>query len=114
MSVPDAYAADLAALAWLVELGADEAVAETPVDRFALAEAPPPRRESAAVVPAVAKAATPVDSGLESAAIAASCASLEALREAVVGFDGCALKKGARSTVFADGNPLARPRRPKA
>ncbi|PJN95579.1 uracil-DNA glycosylase, partial [Amaricoccus sp. HAR-UPW-R2A-40] len=41
MSVPDAYAADLAALAWLVELGADEAVAETPVDRFALAEAPP-------------------------------------------------------------------------
>lgn len=109
MSVPDAYAADLAALAWLVELGADEAVAETPVDRFALAEAPPaPRREPAAVVPAVPKTATPVDPGLESAAIAASCATLEALREEVVGFDGCALKKGARSTVFADGNPLAR------
>lgn len=109
MSVSETYAADLAALAWLVELGADEAVGETPVDRFALAEAPPaPRREAAPAVAAAPKPAPPVDPGLESAEIAAACGTLEALRAAVTGYEGCALKKGARSTVFADGNPLAR------
>lgn len=109
MSAAETHAADLAALAWLVELGADEAIAEAPVDRFALAEAPPaPRREAEAAVPAAPEPAAPVDPGLESAAIAAACGTLEALREAVAGFEGCALRKGARSTVFADGNPLAR------
>lgn len=109
MSVSETYAADLAALAWLVELGADEAVGEAPVDRFALAQAAPaPRREAPPAAPAAPKPAPPVDPGLESAAIAAACETLEALRAAVTGYEGCALKKGARSTVFADGNPLAR------
>ena len=41
-------------------------------------------------------------------AAANAARSLEDLRAAIVGFDHCDLKKGARNTVFADGNPAAR------
>ena len=34
--------------------------------------------------------------------------SLDALREAIAGYDHCTLKRGAKSLVFADGNPAAR------
>jgi uracil-DNA glycosylase family 4 len=39
--------------------------------------------------------------------IAASCNNLEELRQAVMSFTGCDLKKTAINTVFADGNPDA-------
>jgi DNA polymerase len=39
---------------------------------------------------------------------AAAALSLDALRRAVADFDGCALKRHATTTVFADGNPEAR------
>ena len=84
----------LANLRWLVEAGADEAVGETPQDRFAAA-APPP-----AVDPATLSAA-PQDA----ASVARGCATLEGLREALARFDGCALKDGATNLVFGDGNP---------
>ena len=47
----------VAALQWQIEAGADEAIADQPVDRFAAAAAPKPATEPA--VPA----AQPVDSG---------------------------------------------------
>ncbi len=101
-------AADLAALAWQIELGADEAIGETPVDRFEAAArakpapAPAPARAAAPPVPPVAAddASTEV--------LAAGCADLDALRAALAAFEGCALKKGARNLVFSDGNPRAR------
>lgn len=101
-------AALLDALAWQVEMGADEAIGDAPVDRFDLpAAAPSPRRPPASVVPAVAPApAAPPAAG--TAEIAAACADLAALRAAMAAFDGCALKQGARNLVFADGNPAAR------
>ncbi len=40
--------------------------------------------------------------------LAAGATSLEKLQEAVNGFEGCNLKKYAKSTVFADGNPAAK------
>ncbi|MGI9510634.1 MAG: uracil-DNA glycosylase [Geminicoccaceae bacterium] len=40
-------------------------------------------------------------------ALAASCNSLEALAEALKGFDGCPLKDTAINLCFADGNPKA-------
>ncbi len=95
----------LAALAWQVELGADEALGEGPVDRFsAPASVPTTKVESpvASVKPA------PAPEGAASEALAAGCANLEALRATMAAFDGCALKKGARSLVFADGVPGAR------
>jgi DNA polymerase len=95
----------LAALAWQIELGADEAIGETPVSRFDLPAA------AAAVVPrpAVAVAAAPAGEAQGGAAVAAACGDLAALRAALDGFEGCAgLRQGARNLVFADGDPRAR------
>lgn len=106
MTQPATRADALAALAWLVELGADEAIAETPVNRFALPEEAPAR-----VRPAPVAAPAPARAREEPAAtgeIAAACASLEALRTAIDEFEGCSLKLGARNLVFADGDPRAR------
>lgn len=110
------FTADLAALAWQIDLGADEAIGEAPVDRFSARAAPgasaagPAASEAAA--PAAAPAAeTAVEPAVEPGApaeIAAACADLPALRAALAGFEGCALKKGARNLVFADGAPEAR------
>ena len=111
MTVSADFAADLATLAWLLELGADEAIAEAPINRFeAPKEAPAPRpaaRRPATPPPAPPPVAAPAaDAG--AAALAAACDSLPALRAAMAAFEGCALKQGARNLVFADGNPRAR------
>ncbi|MGP1355966.1 MAG: hypothetical protein ACTS11_05530, partial [Roseicyclus sp.] len=54
----------LALLAWQVELGADEAILDAPVNRFESAEAPPVERAAPVSVPAsvmpVAPASQPV------------------------------------------------------
>ena len=107
-------AADLAALAWQIEAGADEAIAEAPLNRFDAVEAPAPKPARAAKP---APAAPPPPPGPEEAAqaatraaheIAAACGSLAELRAAIAAYDGCALKAASKSTVFADGNPEAR------
>jgi uracil-DNA glycosylase len=108
----DTFAADLAALAWLVEMGVDEAIGEAPVNRFeAPAEAParPPAPPPAAVAaPAVVAEMPATPAAQDVAVLVAGCAELGALRAALEGFEGCGLRLGARNTVFADGNPAAR------
>lgn len=114
---PSAF--DLAALAWQVELGADEAIAEAPVNRFdqpdAAARRPPAadpaaaRMAAPAPAPSAARAAPAAPSGAEDAAtVAAAAGDLAGLKAALAGFEGCTLKRGARSLVFADGDPAAR------
>jgi DNA polymerase len=104
----------LADLVWLVEAGADEAIGEVPVDRFAARIAAPVARvpERAPVArPAPAPAAAPLvegDSIGTAQALAREAGSLAALKAALEGFDGCALKRSATTTVFADGNPQSR------
>ncbi|MCE6951200.1 uracil-DNA glycosylase [Cereibacter sphaeroides] len=97
----------LALLEWQVDLGVTEAILDAPVDRYALAEAAVRPAVGAAEQPAVpvARAADPVD---EARRAAEAAGSLEALREAVAAYEHCDLKRGARNTVFCDGNPLAR------
>ena len=97
-----------AQLAWQVELGADEAIGEEPVNRFEVVEEKPKPKQP--VVEATPEVATkPVTPDLpDTAAIAAACNDLDALRMAMQAFEGCELKQGARNTVFADGNPAAR------
>jgi DNA polymerase len=100
----------LTTLNWLVEAGADEAIAELPVDRLA-AKAPvqplsAPARASVAPPPTIAaRAPAPVsgDAIGNAQALAAAATSLEELRAALESFDGCALKRTATNTVFADG-----------
>ena len=102
-----------ALLEWQVELGVTDALSDTPLDRFALvAEAPAvvaaPVVPSAAL-PAAPSAAEATAAALEQArALAGAAQTLPDLAEALASFDGCELKRGARSCVFADGDPRAR------
>lgn len=121
-------------LAWYVDAGADEAVSETPIDRFQ----PLPEKVSSEAEPAKSQLempgaepaqqpARPQTSKTQSArtvvkpasvtsgdalaharALAAKATNLEELRLAIESFDGCGLKNTAQSTVFCDGNPKAR------
>ncbi len=113
------WEASLAALGWQVEAGVDEVLAEIPVNRYDLPEASPVRRMAAAPVAANPRQAAapapspaPAGTGPDPVAAARSAAetaqSLDDLREAIAAFDLCELKKGARNTVFSDGNPAAR------
>jgi DNA polymerase len=98
--------AALALLEWQIELGATEAIGDAPVNRFEVPEAAPPTRVAPSVAPPEpAPAADPV---AEAKAAAAAAPDLSALREAIAAYDHCELKRGARSLVFADGNPAAR------
>jgi DNA polymerase len=101
-----------ALLEWQVELGATDAICETPVNRYEVPAAAPrpavaaaPAAAPEAAAPAVPEAPDPVELAR---AAAAQAGDLEALRAAIADFDLCELKRGARSTVFADGNPAAR------
>ncbi|NDW00368.1 uracil-DNA glycosylase family protein [Salipiger sp. PrR002] len=105
-----------AALDWQVELGIDEAIGETPVDRFAHeaaeqaargapAAGPEPKPGAAATPMAEPEGPDPVDLAREAAR---GAGSLEGLREAMAGFEHCELKRGARNLVFCDGVPEAR------
>lgn len=65
--------------------------------------------ESRPVAPAVLRENTTEAgdiSAAESAALRAD--TLEALKQAMEAFEGCALKRAAKNTVFADGNPAAK------
>jgi uracil-DNA glycosylase len=115
----------IAALRWLIEMGADEAIAEIPQDRLDSSRAkpayepapePPPRpRAEPPVAPtelarrsaplAVPAAAAAVEQSAR--ALAASARTLEELADALHAFDGCPLKYTATKLVFADGNPNA-------
>jgi DNA polymerase len=95
-------------LRWYSESGVDEAVGDAPHDFLTpapiFASAPAPR-VSATITPITAPAAAiSADEAVAAARrIAASCATVEELAQAVAAFDGCSLKAGAKTTVFADG-----------
>lgn len=94
-------------LEWQVELGADEALCEAPVNRFelpAIVAKKAAREPSEAVV---SKSEIP-DPVTEARRIANTLKDLDGLRAALEQFDHCELKRGARNTVVADGNPEAR------
>lgn len=110
MPVPDML---LDALAWQLEAGADEAIAEAPSDRFAAAPRPAPPRAPDAPRPSMPLRPSPAalvaaDTALGTArATAAAAPDLDSLRAALEAFEGCALKETATHTVFADGVPDA-------
>jgi uracil-DNA glycosylase len=113
--------AAIALLRWYVEMGADEAIGAEPANRFAPpptvpreaapAHVTPPLRPAAArAVPAAppqALAESPAEAAQSARRLAASAETVAALAALVAGFDGCALKRTATNTVFADGSPSA-------
>jgi uracil-DNA glycosylase len=100
--------AALAALAWELEAGVDETIGDQPLNRYDLAaEASKP--QTAMPLPVEPRAApTHADPVAAATTAARQAQSLEGLRDALQAFEQCELKKGARNTVFADGNPKAR------
>lgn len=134
-SLPDSRSALRELLAFYADAGVDEPLNEEPVNRLARpatqqpgpvatplsASAEPPsvtasqqrpagNRENpkAAPRPTSATASVPdeAQAGL-ARELAAAATTLDELREAMAGFDGCNLKFTAKNTVFADGNPQA-------
>ncbi|MDE2110706.1 MAG: uracil-DNA glycosylase [Alphaproteobacteria bacterium] len=125
----------LAALSWLVEAGAEDAIGDDPVNRLAKVNTAVPsdgkvgpranetRGDTFATgtsPPRAARTPTPTnalpfkggkeepDSIGTAQSLARAANSLAELKAALKGFDGCALKRGATNTVFADGNPASR------
>lgn len=112
------------ALQWQIDVGADEAIADQPVDRFAIAaqkkkaaadaaavtpnpadvgNARPPQKMAQPVTPA-----TPLvpqnEVAASARALAEAAVDLAALREALAAFDGCPLKTTATNLVFGTGH----------
>ncbi|GAA6209501.1 uracil-DNA glycosylase [Cognatishimia sp. WU-CL00825] len=98
------YQTARAMLEWQIELGATEAILDSPVNRYEAVQKPAPTKPAtAAPVPepqidpvAIAKTA------------AAAANDLQSLKTATAHFDHCSLKRGARSLVFADGQDCGR------
>ena len=114
----------IAALAWQLELGADEAIGDMPLDRFAESEPPKPTEQApgtatqapAAVVPPPSRGERPVPDAIRGreeretapaidtpSSLAAKAATLEDLASAMRGWNGSPLKEAARNFVFSDG-----------
>ncbi len=110
------YHTAFGALDWQVELGADEAILNAPVNRYEL-DAAAPRIAVAAkqkTNPKTAPKPPPplepvkVDTVAIAKAAAANAQDLDELQAALGAYEHCELKLGARNLVFADGNPDAR------
>ena len=101
------YYSARALLEWQVELGVTEAIADAPVDRYALPDTSPKAKKPAATAEAPAKP-TQADPAVVARSSAQGAGSLDQLRAAMEGFELCDLKRGARQLVFADGTPGAR------
>ncbi len=119
-----------ALLKWYVDHGVDEAIGEEAIDRFAAPVVAPVPAAPAPTAPASTgiaaptpirpiapppqatppRAPVPLESPQvveDARALAERCNSLEELEAAVRCFEGCALKRTAKNTVFADGAPGA-------
>ena len=102
-----------ALLDWQAELGADEPIGDVPVDRYAVPDKlGRPETRRARGKPGAARGARPRNRMLDVLSRGPNAAEgaedLAALKVAVAAFEGCELKRGAKTTVFADGNPAAR------
>lgn len=100
------HATAKALLEWQIDLGATEAIGETPVNRYETPAKPP---KPAAAAPEPAPVAAPqIDAVAVAREMAAGAADLDQLKAALAGYEHCELKRGARSLVFSDGVPGAR------
>ena len=108
-------------LRWQVEMGADEAIAATPLDRLAASGRPSasPAAASAAIGDASAAVVRPASASRPAATTVPSppsaaartpedCHTLEEVRAALDAMHHFPLRRTARHTVFTDGNPQAK------
>jgi DNA polymerase len=93
----------LAALAWQVAMGADEAIGPVALDRVRAPEARPAAPPSARPAPAAPPARPALPATAEAATLAGAAGDLEGLRAAMAAFTGSPLRETATNLVFADG-----------
>jgi DNA polymerase len=87
------------------EWGADEAIALEPLDRLRPVEShPEPVLRAVPPVPEPSPIGTVAERAV---GLAGGAATLEDLRAALAGFDGCALRDTASHLVFAEGDPAS-------
>lgn len=107
-----------ALLNWHIELGADECIQDSPINRYELPDTAPVSLRKPAVLPVLPAQSAPsrpqiialvrVDAVAEAQHAAGAATDLAALRAAMEAFAHSDLKRGARNFVFADGIPGAR------
>lgn len=104
-----------ALLTWYIDMGADESIGDAPRNYFAapkvvkeITQAPPAFSLDATLHQHSKLQASPSLGNASAREIANQVATIAELEAAIRAFDGCALKKTASKTVFADGNPTAR------
>ncbi len=102
------YHSARALLAWQIELGATEALCETPVNRYELEQQAPKAAPSEPVTPGQIQRPPKIDPVDVAQKAARAATALPALRDALAAFDHCDLKRGARNLVFSDGQAGAR------
>lgn len=102
-----------ALLRWYVAMGVDEAIDAAPQNRLAppapAAASPRPAINLTAAAPRAARPPSiePQSGASAARTLAAAASTLEELEAAVASFEGCALRRTATHTVFADGTPHA-------
>ncbi len=106
----------LEALRWSVEMGADEAIGDVAVNRYAESAARAAKRQAERAQPTPTSRTAPAPERMplapsqgaaDSRAAASAANTLDELRDALAAFEGCALKQTATNLVFSDGNPEA-------
>ncbi|WP_428490396.1 uracil-DNA glycosylase [Rhodopila sp.] len=98
----------LALLSLQLEWGADESIGVDPINRLRPVEASPaPRRLAVSPQPlsGAQGSGTQGTPGERALALAGRAATLDDLRAALAGFDGCSLRDTASNLVFAEGDP---------
>ncbi|MEX0305758.1 MAG: uracil-DNA glycosylase family protein [Ruegeria sp.] len=95
-----------ALLEWQIELGATDAIVDTPIDRYMLPDKAAKAKKTAVAEPQ--KKPEQIDAAAVAQRVAKAAGSLTELRAALETYDLCDLKRGARQLVFADGTPGAR------
>lgn len=102
----------LEALQFQINAGADLAIGETPVSRYRQTKAEdrpePPAPAAVRTSPRQSVLRSASDTDSDARQLAASCNSLDELKNTLGRFDGCALRTTATHLVFADGNPGAK------
>jgi uracil-DNA glycosylase len=94
-------------LAWYEAMGVDEAIGEAPVDSFAaVPPAPSPPEPEARTRHAVARA--PAGKNLDDRSSIGQAPTLAELEALVAAFEGCGLRRTAKSLCFARGSEQAR------
>ena len=113
---------------WYVEAGVDVLLEDAPIDRFCEVAPPSRKKKQAASSPSPAErlaqkaenssrpasiikpqATMPDAAAIDMAReLAGNAKTLDELKQVMSGFEGCNLKRTAKSLVFSDGNPAAK------